>query len=184
MKVEKTGLAGVIILEPDVYYDERGFFMEIYQQERYEQLGITNTFVQDNLSFSRKGVLRGLHYQFPNGQAKLVFVVEGEIFDVAVDIRKGSPTFGRWISVILSKENKREIFIPAGFAHGFCVLSDTAIVVYKCSDFYSPENEWGVLWSDPDLAINWPVESPTVSEKDSSYPRLKNIPSCKLPRIR
>jgi len=176
-------LKEVIIVEPDVFGDQRGYFLETFQKKRYEEAGINVSFVQDNLSFSRKGVLRGLHYQLPHQQAKLVHVIKGEIFDVAVDIRKGSPTFGKWVSIVLSERNKRQVFIPAGFAHGFCVLSDTAYVLYKCSDYYSPQSEGGVVWSDPMLNIPWPIPSPIVSPKDASYPPLKDIPPERLPEF-
>lgn len=176
-------LSEVIIVEPDVFGDHRGYFMETYQRLRYRDSGIDVSFVQDNLSFSRRGVLRGLHYQFPNEQAKLVQVIKGEIFDVAVDIRKGSPSFGRWTSVILSHENKRQLFVPAGFAHGFCVLSDCAYVLYKCSDYYAPESEEGILWSDPDLGIKWPISNPLLSDKDAAYQYLKDIPRERLPSL-
>ncbi|MBW1930688.1 MAG: dTDP-4-dehydrorhamnose 3,5-epimerase [Deltaproteobacteria bacterium] len=182
MKVHQAeNLPEVIIIEPDVFEDNRGYFLETYQERRYRESGISVGFVQDNLSFSRKSVLRGLHYQLPNEQAKLVQVIKGEIFDVAVDIRKDSPTFGQWTSVVLSDENRRQIFVPAGFAHGFCVLSDIAYVMYKCSDYYAPDSEGGILWSDPDIGIEWPTKEPILSEKDSSYPLLKEIPSDRLP---
>ena len=176
-------LKEVIIVEPDVFGDHRGYFLETFQKKRYEEAGINVSFVQDNLSISRKGVLRGLHYQFPHEQAKLVQVIEGEIFDVAVDIRRDSPSFGKWTSVILSHENKRQLFIPAGFAHGFCVLSDTAYVLYKCSDYYSPESEGGILWSDPELDIQWLISNPLLSDKDAAYPHLKDIPLERLPLL-
>ena len=137
--------------------------------------------MQDNLSFSAKSVLRGLHYQFPRAQAKLVQVIKGEVFDVMVDIRKGSPTFGKWLRVDLSDKNMRQIYIPEGFAHGFCVLSDTAFLSYKCSDLYAPDSDGGILWSDPDLGIGWPVNHPLLSEKDSQYPCLKDISLDRLP---
>ncbi len=181
MKVLTTPLSGVLIIEPGVFGDNRGFFMETYQKRRYEEAGITEELVQDNLSFSVKGTLRGLHFQCPNDQAKLVQVVDGEIFDVAVDIRRGSPTFGQWTGITLSSENKKQFFIPGGFAHGFCVLSETATFLYKCSNYYSPESEGGVLWNDPDLAIDWPVKDPILSEKDGLYTRLSEIPEEKLP---
>ena len=176
MKVLPTELEGVYIIEPAVFGDHRGFFMETHNQQRYQDNHIGMTFVQDNLSFSGRNTLRGLHYQLPKSQAKLVQVVTGEIYDVAVDIRKGSPTFGKWVGVHLSDENHRQIFVKEGFAHGFCVLSETAHVIYKCTDFYSPENEKGVLWSDPDLSIDWPVRKPILSQKDQIYPRLSEIP--------
>ena len=146
MKTQKTELDGVLIIEPNVFEDQRGYFFETYNQDRYHEIGIKSDFVQDNLSFSVKGTLRGLHYQHPNDQAKLVQVILGEVFDVAVDIRRGSATFGKWIGQHLSNDNKLQIFVPEGFAHGFCVLSDTALFHYKCSDFYAPECEGGILW--------------------------------------
>jgi dTDP-4-dehydrorhamnose 3,5-epimerase len=181
MKIQKTELDGVLIIEPDVLDDQRGYFFETYQRQRYANAGINADFVQDNLSFSIKGTLRGLHYQHPHGQAKLVQVIQGEVFDVAVDIRRKSPTFGRWIGQHLSDENKKQIFIPEGFAHGFCVLSDTALFHYKCSDFYAPECEGGIVWSDPDVGIDWPIDSPLVSEKDSKFSCLKDLSEDKLP---
>lgn len=181
MKVTKTGLPGVIIIETDVFQDDRGFFMETYHQARYDTMGIKARFVQDNLSYSRKGVLRGLHYQSPHGQGKLVYAVKGEVFDVAVDIRKGSPTFGRWVGVTLSGQNKRQLYIPEGFAHGFVVVSDEAVFAYKCTDFYHPETERGIIWNDPDIGIEWPVKDPVLSPKDASYPRLGQIAEESLP---
>lgn len=175
MKILSNSLNGVMLLQPNVFEDDRGYFMETYQKERYQEIGITCSFVQDNLSYSTKGTLRGLHYQYPNAQAKLVQVVQGEVFDVAVDIRKDSPTFGQWTSAILSDRNKHQFFVPEGFAHGFCVLSETAIFKYKCSDFYTPKNEKGLLWSDPNISIDWPINNPTLSEKDSSNPTLKQL---------
>ena len=176
MRVRDTALPGVLIIEPDVFEDNRGYFMETYHQKKYAEVGVDCAFVQDNLSYSIYGTLRGLHYQYPHSQAKLVQVVMGEVFDVAVDIRRGSPTFGQWVGEHLSKKNKRQMFIPEGFAHGFCVLSETAIFSYKCSDFYAPECEQGIVWSDPDLAIKWPVQEPLLSDKDGRYPCLRDIP--------
>jgi dTDP-4-dehydrorhamnose 3,5-epimerase len=181
MQVTETKLPGTLIIEPHVFPDGRGFFFESYHRERYRQHGIRDEFVQDNISCSVKDTLRGLHYQSPHSQAKLVQVLSGEVFDVAVDIRPGSPAFGQWDGVILSSENRRQFYIPRGFAHGFCVLSDTAIFSYKCDDFYSPDCEGGVLWSDPDIGIEWPVKTPLLSEKDSRCPRLKDIPLQRLP---
>jgi len=181
MKLEKTPLDGVVIIEPEAFEDGRGYFMETYQEARYRDFGIRVRFVQDNLSFSSKGVLRGLHYQYPHAQDKLVQVIVGEVFDVAVDIRMGSPTYGQWTSALLSDKNHRQLFVPVGFAHGFLVLSETAYVLYKCSDYYSPESEGGVLWSDPDLAIQWPVLHPLVSPKDESHVLLRKIPRDRLP---
>jgi len=181
MKVIRTEFEEVLILEPNSFCDKRGFFMETYHRERYEQFGIRTPFVQDNLSYSVKGTLRGLHYQYPHSQAKLIQAIRGEIFDVAVDIRLKSPSFGKWVTIVLSEENKRQLYIPEGFAHGFCVLSDEALVHYKCNNFYSPENERGVLWSDQSLRIAWPVRKPLVSEKDNNYPLLADVPKGKLP---
>lgn len=182
MNITKTNIDGLLILEPKVFSDNRGFFCETYQKNRYQEAGITNEFIQDNLSKSIKGTLRGLHYQTsPFEQAKLVQVIQGEVFDVAVDIRAGSPTFGQHHSVILSENNKLQYFIPKGFAHGFCVLSETAIFQYKCDHFYSPKHERGVLWSDPKLNIIWPIEFPTLSPKDEIYPFLDCINSSELP---
>jgi dTDP-4-dehydrorhamnose 3,5-epimerase len=182
MKILSTSLPGVVILEPRVFKDDRGFFMETYQRKRYLEEGIGQLFVQDNLSFSVKGTLRGLHYQYPHGQAKLAQVLKGEVYDVAVDIRKGSPTFGQWTGVDLSGENMRQMFIPEGFAHGFCVTSEIALFLYKCSDVYAPECESGILWSDPELGITWPFNRPMLSKKDANYGLLKDIPIDRLPR--
>jgi dTDP-4-dehydrorhamnose 3,5-epimerase len=184
LKILTTELDGVFLVEPKVFEDPRGFFLETYHRDRYHQLGITEDFCQDNLSFSCRGTLRGLHYQYPHAQAKLVQVLQGEIVDVAVDIRRGSPTFGRSAVVRLSGENRRQLFIPKGFAHGFCVLSETALFSYKCSDVYTPDCDRGVLWSDPDLGIEWPVENPLLSAKDAGLPRLGDIPANSLPEYR
>ena len=181
MRVIETNLKGVLILEPRIFKDPRGFFVETYQETRYRDAGVDADFVQDNLSSSRKKTLRGLHFQYPRGQAKLVQVLQGEVFDVVVDIRKGSPSFGKWCTSRLSADNKRQMFIPAGFAHGFCVLSDIALFHYKCSDYYSPECENGVLWSDPDIGIEWPVKEPILSEKDADYQCLADIAPGRLP---
>lgn len=175
MNVIPTPLTGVVVIEPKVFEDARGFFMETHQQQRYREAGIDRVFVQDNISFSKRRTLRGLHYQLPKAQAKLVQVITGEIFDVAVDIRKSSPTFGKWTGVCLSADNHRQIFIPEGFAHGFCVLSDTSHVLYKCTAFYSPRDEKGILWSDPRIGIEWPIKSAVLSEKDRVYPLLSDL---------
>ena len=184
MNVFPTDLDGVIMLEPDVFGDHRGFFLESYHKQRYSEVGIKETFVQDNLSFSTSNTLRGLHYQHPQGQAKLVQVLEGEIYDVAVDIRYGSPSFGRWTGALLSSENRRQFFIPKGYAHGFCVLSDTALFHYKCSGYYAPQHEGGICWDDPGLGIDWPVNSPTLSERDLNFQRLGDINLQRLPTYR
>ncbi|GFN23658.1 dTDP-4-dehydrorhamnose 3,5-epimerase [Thermanaeromonas sp. C210] len=165
----------VVLIEPVVFPDERGFFLEAYKYSEFAAFGITERFLQDNHSRSRKGVLRGLHYQNPpKAQGKLIRVVVGEIFDVAVDIRKGSPTYGRWVGVRLSSENKRMLYIPPGFAHGFCVLSEAAEVLYKTTEEYAPECEAGIIWNDPDIRISWPVENPVLSPKDARWPPLKD----------
>ena len=181
MNIIETTLPGVLVLEPKIFPDSRGFFLESYNQKRYNESGIINEFVQDNLSYSIKGTLRGLHYQYPHSQAKLIQVFSGEVFDVAVDIRNGSPTFGQWYGTILSSENKNQFFIPKGFAHGFCVLSDHALFSYKCDDFYAPDCEHGIIWSDPFLDIGWPIADPVISDKDAGLPTLKDIPKDKLP---
>ena len=183
MRVEPTELPGVLILEPKVFGDARGFFTETWHARRYAEAGLPEAFVQDNLSFSQRGVLRGLHYQNPHGQGKLVYVLQGTVFDVAVDIRVGSPTFGRWIGVTLSAENRRQFWVPPGFAHGFCVTSETALFAYKCSDYYAPEHEGSVLWNDPAIGIAWPVESPTLSAKDAAALRLAEVDRARLPSV-
>jgi len=172
MRFIPTNLPGVIIVEPQVFGDDRGFFMETYHAEKFREGGIAEPFVQDNHSRSVKGVLRGLHYQLPNPQGKLVRVVSGSVFDVAVDIRRGSPAFGKWTAVELSAENKRQLWIPAGFAHGFCVTSETAEVVYKCTTLYDGPNDRGIRWNDPSIGIEWPVTMPTLSKKDMDAPLL------------
>jgi dTDP-4-dehydrorhamnose 3,5-epimerase len=181
MNVKQTKLPGVIVLEPKVFSDDRGYFLETWSRKRYEDVGIQGTFVQDNISFSQKGILRGLHFQHPHSQGKLVQVLSGEVVDVAVDIRKGSPTFGQWVGEKLSEANHRQLYIPPGFAHGYCVTSQAAIFSYKCTDFYNPDCECGIIWNDPDLNIDWPIAEPVVSSKDAAYLRLKDIPSDRLP---
>lgn len=174
MNVIQTALAGVVILEPKVFGDERGFFLETFQKERYQTLaGIELEFVQDNHSRSARGVLRGLHFQKTKPQGKLVRVVSGEVFDVAVDINPASPTYGQYEGAILSAENKRQFWVPPGYAHGFAVLSDVADFEYKCTDYYDPADEGSLLWSDPEVAIDWPLDNPTLSEKDATAPTLK-----------
>ena len=174
MHVSKTPIDGLLIVEPKKFADPRGMFYEVYSKSRYEQYGIPS-FVQDNHSVSKNGVLRGLHYQTNPGQGKLVRVTRGEVFDVAIDIRKQSPTYGKWWGLPLSETNNFQLYIPIGFAHGFCVLSESAEVLYKCSDYSSPENERGILWNDPDLAIDWPVKDPILSEKDAVYPLFSEL---------
>lgn len=180
MKVEKTKLEGVLLVTPKVFGDDRGFFMETYNQQVAAELGLPSQFVQDNHSKSSYGVLRGLHYQSPQWQGKLVRTVQGEIYDVAVDIRDGSPTYGEWVGVYLNDENKQQLYVPEGFAHGFCVTSDTAEVVYKCTSLYAPEQEGSLLWNDPDIGIDWPIASPNLSTKDEQGLRLIDLPKLKV----
>ena len=184
MNVIETVLPGVLIIEPKVFGDARGFFLETFQKHRYEAAGIPGAgleFVQDNHSRSSKGVLRGLHFQLENPQGKLVSAGTGAVFDVAADVNPDSATFRQWVGVELSEENHRQLWIPPGYAHGFCVLSDTADFVYKCTDYYHPEDEGGVLWNDAEVGIDWPFESPLLSEKDKMYACLSSIPQGLLP---
>lgn len=174
MKVLETEIPGLKVIEPRVFEDQRGFFLETYNAARYKENGVEVDFVQDNHSKSKKGTLRGLHYQVENPQDKLVWVIKGEAWDVAVDLRPGSATFGKWFGVTLSAEKKNQIFVPKGFAHGFCVLSDECEVMYKCTDLYNPKGEGGVIWNDPKIGIDWPVSDPILSEKDSKLPTLDN----------
>lgn len=176
MNVIETKLEGCMIIEPKVHGDERGFFLETFQAKRYKDIaGITLPFVQDNHSRSSKGVLRGLHFQKTKPQGKLVRVVKGEVYDVALDIRQGSPTFGEWEAVILSEENKVQFWVPPGFAHGFVVLSDTADFEYKCTDYYDSSDEGSILWNDPNLNISWPTNRPILSEKDANASKLVDL---------
>jgi len=183
MQVVKTLIPDVLLIKPKVFGDVRGFFLETYNKERYMAAGFPDVeLVQDNHSGSRKGVLRGLHFQRNHPQGKLVQVATGSVFDVAVDIRVGSPTFGQWYGCVLSDENHHQLWIPPKFAHGFCVLSDTADFVYKCSDYYRPEDEGGLLWNDPGVGIDWPIESPLLSEKDKAYACLSDTDTTLLPK--
>lgn len=178
MKVLPTELSDVVVIEPNVFRDERGFFLETYHERKYRQAGIPPApaaFVQDNHSCSIQGTLRGLHAQRTHPQGKLVRVMQGEIFDVAVDIRRGSPTFKRWVGVTISAQDFRQIYIPPGFAHGFCVLSAIAEVEYKCTDFYDPSDEFGIAWNDPEIGIVWPVQEPILSDKDQKAPSLAEV---------
>jgi dTDP-4-dehydrorhamnose 3,5-epimerase len=181
MNIIDTELEEIKIIEPSVFEDERGFFMETYHKKRYQTKGILPDFCQNNYSFSAKGTLRGMHYQFFNTQAKLIQVLQGEVYDVALDVRYGSPTFGKWVGVWLSEKNCRQLFIPQGFAHGFCVTSETAMFTYQCDDYYNPDAEEGILWSDTDIGIDWPIASPVLSKKDSEYQCLQKIPVERLP---
>ncbi len=175
MKVEETSLPGVLLIEPRLFHDDRGWFLESWRDQRYAEAGLADLTVQDNLSFSRRGVLRGLHLQHPQAQAKLCQVLAGEVFDVAVDVRPASPEFGRWLGVRLSGETPQQLFIPEGFAHGFVVLSDTALFSYRCSAAYAPDHEHTIRWDDPELAIDWPIEEPIVSAKDRDGATLAQI---------
>ncbi|QPJ65085.1 MAG: dTDP-4-dehydrorhamnose 3,5-epimerase [Candidatus Nitrohelix vancouverensis] len=175
MKQIATTLDGVLLIEPRIFKDSRGHLYESFSKRKYEALGIMDDFVQDNHSYSRKNVLRGLHFQIDKPQAKLVRVVRGEVFDVAVDIRKDSPNFGKWFGARISAENQLQMYIPKDFAHGFCVLSEEAEFLYKCSDYYSPGGEGGIVWNDPEIGIDWPIENPVLSEKDLEFPLLKDL---------
>ena len=173
---KRLKIPDVILVEPQVFPDERGFFTETFKESIFKENGINTKFVQDNYSHSIKGTLRGLHYQKnPSAQAKLVTALKGEIFDVAVDIRKGSPTYGKWVGEILSEKNHKLLYVPQGFAHGFCVLSDEADVIYKVNNEYSPETDRGLLWNDPEVGVKWPIEKPITSKKDQQQPLLENI---------
>ncbi len=186
MEVLETGLAGLLLIKPKVFGDQRGYFFESYQAERYKKMGIACDFVQDNMSRSQKGVLRGLHFQYQHAQDKLVTVSRGEVFDVAIDIRKGSPTFGQSYNVVVSDKNNFQLFIPKGFAHGFYVMSEFADFHYKCSDYYRPEFETGVIWNDPALQIDWPFEKgfqPNLSTKDQKYGLLAEVDSELFPEF-
>jgi len=183
MRVIETRLPGCLVLEPKVFADERGFFYETWNKQVFAGLGLNLEFTQSNVSSSTRGVLRGLHYQWPKPQGKLVQVLEGEVYDVAVDIRRGSPTFGHWESVILSADNKRQFWIPPGFAHGFVALSERVIFSYLCTEMYDPECDASLRWDDADLAIDWPVGKPLLSGKDAKAPFLCDIAPEKLPRV-
>jgi dTDP-4-dehydrorhamnose 3,5-epimerase len=175
VRVVPTEIPGVVVVEPDVHADGRGFFLETYHADRYRQHGIAGPFVQDNHSRSAAGTLRGLHLQIQHPQAKLIRVIEGEIFDVAVDVRRGSPTFGRWVGVVLTADSFKQMYVPAGFAHGFAVVSAIAQVEYKTTDFYDPAGELGIAWNDPVLAIAWPVRAPILSVRDARHPNLADL---------
>ena len=184
MQFEPTGIPDVVLIRPKVFGDARGFFYESYNAEKYKSAGLDLRFVQTNVSRSAHGVLRGLHYQWPNPQGKLVSVVEGEVYDVAVDIRHGSPTFGRWAAAVLSADNKRHFWIPEGFAHGFVVLSDNATFSYQCTSLYDAAADAGIRWNDADIAIDWPVSAPQLSGKDAKAPFLRDVARERLPDCR
>lgn len=183
LNVIKTGLPGVLIIEPPVFEDDRGAFMESWNADRYRQHGLPGAFVQSNVSWSSAGVVRGLHFQNPHGQGKLVFALAGRILDVAVDIRPDSKHFRRWTAVELSAKNHRQLYIPEGFAHGFCVLGESALVSYLCTQKYRAECDAVIAWNDPDIGIKWPVENAQLSAKDAQAPRLKDFDPARLPRI-
>lgn len=180
MTVRETPLPEVLVVETTLHRDDRGHFVELFQQRRYSEAGIDRVFVQDNLSSSAHGVLRGLHYQNPNAQAKLVSALQGEVWDVVVDIRQGSPTFGKWFAETLSDRNGLQMWVPEGFAHGFLVTGPSAVVTYKVSAYFDPAADGSVLWNDPDIGIEWPVKTPILSDKDARAPRLKEIPPERL----
>lgn len=180
MNVIPCEIPGLLIIEPKVFGDARGFFMETWNRQRYRDAGLAGDFVQDNVSLSRRGILRGLHFQNPGGQGKLVSALQGEVFDVVVDLRRRSPTFGRWYGLTLSAENHRQFFVPPGFAHGFAVLSETALFAYKCTELYAPQNEVTLAWNDPEIGIQWPLASPQLSAKDARGLPLRDIPPDRL----
>ncbi len=182
MKASGCQIPGVVIIEPDVHSDARGFFLESFNIRRYAEMGIIDEFVQDNRAYSRARVLRGLHYQVEHPQGHLVYVMRGEVFDVGLDLRQDSPSFGRYFSIVLAADQQRQIYFPPGIAHGFVVLREEAEILYKCTGYYHADDEGGVLWNDPDLSIVWPVRDPIVSDRDCAYARLKDIPKHKLPR--
>lgn len=184
MKVMQTGLPGAVVIEPQVFGDARGFFFESFNQTKYRDAGIHAAFVQSNVSRSARGVLRGLHFQWPNPQGKLVSVLEGEVYDVAVDIRRDSPTFGQWSGVMLTAENHLHFWVPEGFAHGFCVLSEYATFTYQCTALYDAKADASIAWNDADIAIDWPLSDPLLSDKDGKAPLLRDVPAERLPVFR
>jgi dTDP-4-dehydrorhamnose 3,5-epimerase len=183
MKIKETGFAGLLLIEPRCFQDERGFFLETFHGPRYREAGILHDFVQDNHSRSAQGVLRGLHFTVKAPQAQIVTLMRGHVFDVTVDLRRGSTTFGQWFGVRLHESGPRQIYMAPGFAHGFCVLSEFADLHYKASRVYDPLDEGGLLWSDPDVAVDWPLNSPIVSRRDAAYPMLRELDAAKLPQI-
>jgi dTDP-4-dehydrorhamnose 3,5-epimerase len=181
VNVQPTVLPGVRLIETRVFLDERGHFLEVWREDRYAAAGVEGPFVQDNASFSRRGVLRGLHYQHPCAQGKLVSVAAGEVFDVAVDVRRGSPHFGRWVGFVLSGENGRQLWIPPGFAHGYLTTSEWAVFTYKCTEYYDAGADRSVAWNDPDIGVEWPLGNPLLSPKDAAAPKLADLPRDQLP---
>jgi len=183
MNLIQVDLPEIVLIDPRIFKDQRGYFLETYQAQRYEECGIAARFVQDNLSFSRRGVVRGLHYQLQKPQGKLVTVIQGEVIDLVVDIRSDSPSFGKWSKNTLSAENHRQLYVPPGFAHGFLVTSETASVLYKVTDYYHPGDEYGIWWNDADLGVDWPLSEAILSDKDSQFPQLKDVPKTLLPKM-
>ncbi len=183
MKLRETSLPGAVVIEYQQFSDARGYFLELYHESKLQELGFQHRFVQDNTSFSLNGVLRGLHFQWPNPQGKLVTCLMGRVWDIAVDIREGSPTFGQWHAEMLDSESPSAFYVPEGFAHGFCVVSETALVHYKCTEVYRPECDSGIAWNDPELAIPWPSEHPTLSEKDRALPKLADLAPERRPTL-
>lgn len=183
MKVAKTAIVGAFLIELDVYGDKRGFFLESYQHRRYAEAGMNMEFVQDNRSFSQKGVVRGLHYQVRHPIGHLIYVTHGCVFDVGVDLRRSSPTFGQHIACTLSAESNQQLYLPPGVAHGFCTLGGENEILYKCTEYYYPDDEAGVLWNDPDLGIQWPATNPLITPRDAAYPKLKDIDPARFPNI-
>jgi dTDP-4-dehydrorhamnose 3,5-epimerase len=183
MKIIPVDLPEIVLIEPRLFKDLRGYFLETYQAQRYSEIGINTRFVQDNLSFSRQGVVRGLHYQLLKPQGKLVMVLQGEVVDLVVDIRLNSPNFGKWSKNILSADNHCQLYVPPGFAHGFAVISETATVLYKVTDYYNPGDEYGIMWNDPDLGVDWPLTEAILSDKDLEFPNLKDVPEALLPKM-
>lgn len=181
MDVIDSPLPGIKIIQPKVFGDARGFFLETYSAQRYRDAGIPDAFVQDNVSLSARGILRGLHFQNPGSQGKLVTVLKGEVFDVVVDVRAGSPNFGKWFGLLLNEETKQQLWVPAGFAHGFVVTSESALFSYKCDAYYQPENEFSLLWNDPEIGIDWPILDPRLSQKDVLGKALKDFAPSELP---
>ncbi len=183
MRVIPVDLPEIVLIEPRIFEDRRGYFLETYQAQRYSDHGIDANFVQDNLSFSHRGVVRGLHYQLQKPQGKLVMVLQGEVIDLVVDIRLGSPNFGKWSKNTLSADNHRQLYVPPGFAHGFMVTSETATVLYKVTDYYNPGDEYGIIWHDVNLGLDWPLAEAILSDKDEKFPRLKDVPEALLPKM-
>lgn len=183
MKVTKTLIDGAYLIDLDIFRDGRGFFLESYQRKRYADHGLDVNFVQDNRSFSKKGVVRGLHYQINRPIGHLIYVIHGSVFDVGVDLRVNSPTFGEYFSITLTADNNQQLFFPEGVAHGYCTLAEENEILYKCTEYYDPTDEAGVIWNDPDIDIKWPIQNPTIKESDANFPMLKDISSTKLPKV-